>query len=84
MGKARVIWTARHANGWDTHVAETIEGTFAAWAAPRGIAGMTEYVDLEESDARAAALRSLERRTGHSSCTPECSSWETPPAHARR
>jgi hypothetical protein len=76
MANSRTLLTARHANGWDTHVVETADGKYAAWAAPRGIRGMSEYVDLDEATAKAAAIRSLERRTGHARCTPECTSWE--------
>ena len=76
MANSRNLLTARHANGWDTHVAQTANGKYAAWAAPRGIRGMSEYVDLDETAAKAAALRSLERRTGHARCTSECTAWE--------
>jgi hypothetical protein len=81
MGNSRTLLTARHANGWDTHVAQTDNGKYAAWAAPRGIRGMSEFVDLDETTAKAAALRSLERRTGHARCTSECTAWE--PAESR-
>ena len=70
------VWTAHHSNGWDTHVAETGAGEFAAWAAPRGVDGVTEYVEMDEPSAKAAAFYSLERRTGHTHCPPECSPWE--------
>ena len=73
---SKIVLTARHGNGWDTHVVQTAEGKFAAWAAPRGIRGMSEYVDLDETAAKQAALSSLERRTGHTQCTTECSPWE--------
>ena len=79
---SKIVLTARHGNGWDTHVAQTAEGKFAAWAAPRGIRGMSEYVDLDETAAKEAALSSLERRTGHTKCTTECSPWE--PAESRK
>jgi hypothetical protein len=76
MANSRTVLIARHANGWDTHVAQTADGKYSAWAAPRGIRGMSEYVDLDETTAKAAALRSLERRTGHARCTSECTPWE--------
>ena len=79
---SKIVLTARHGNGWDTHVVQTAEGKFAAWAAPRGIRGMSEYVDLDETAAKQAALSSLERRTGHTQCTTECSPWE--PAEPRK
>ena len=79
---SKIVLTARHGNGWDTHVVQTAEGKFAAWAAPRGIRGMSEYVDLDETAAKQAALSSLERRTGHTQCTTECSPWE--PAESRK
>jgi hypothetical protein len=82
MTNSRTLLTARHANGWDTHVVETANGRYAAWAAPWGIRGMSEYVDLDEATAKAAAIRSLERRTGHTRCTSECTPWE--PAESNR
>ena len=70
------VWAAHHCNGWDTHVVETIDGEFAAWAAPRGTHGMTEYVERDELSAKAAAVYALERKTGHTQCSPTCSAWE--------
>ena len=32
---SKIVLTARHGNGWDTHVAQTAEGKFAAWGAAR-------------------------------------------------
>jgi hypothetical protein len=76
MRRELSVWAAHHCNGWDTHVVETIDGEFAAWAAPRGTRGMTEYVEMDEPPAKAAAVGALERKTGHTRCSPKCSLWE--------
>ena len=73
---SKIVLTARHGNGWDTHVVQTAEGKVrGVWAAPRGIRGMSEYVDLDELPPSRRPVIARARRTGHTQCTTECSPW---------
>ena len=70
------MWTAHHSNGWDTHVAGTIDRKFAAWAAPRCALGETKYIEKDELSAKAVAVYALEQKTQHTRCSADCSPWE--------
>ena len=70
------IWIAHHNNGWTTHVTEDADGVFHASAARSGTSGfLTQYVEMDEPAAKAAALFALAQQTGHANCTGECSGW---------
>lgn len=68
------VWTATHDNGWQTHVVENPDGSFAAWAAPAGEDRTVAVAALAEQAKRSAAATLLEH-TGHDACSPSCSRW---------
>jgi hypothetical protein len=70
------IWIAHHSNGWITAVAENLNGTWSARAAPAGNAGHMDYTTAGLELAQGAALRALQRQTGHGPCAGRCSAWE--------
>jgi hypothetical protein len=69
------VWTAHHDNGWSTSVVENPNGSFAAWAAPEGQGGGVYAIQEEAEGGKAAAIASLRRATGHSTCSAGCSAW---------
>jgi len=74
------IWIAHHNNGWTTHATEDADGVFHASAARCGASGfLTQYVELDEPTAKAAAMLALAQQTGHANCTGECSGWRQYP-----
>jgi hypothetical protein len=50
------IWTSAHDNGWIAVAAENPDGTWSAWAAPKGETVPVEYI---EDDAALAVLSAL-------------------------
>ena len=71
----RLVWEARHDNGWITLVIEQPDGTFIAWAGTGDAIGV-DYVEDSPEFARAAALFALKRKSGHAACSERCSDFE--------
>ena len=70
-----ILWEARHDNGWTTLVMEQPDGTFVAWAGPGEAIGV-DYVEDTPEHAQAAAMFSLNRKSGHGEGSSRCGSWE--------
>jgi hypothetical protein len=71
------VWNADHDNGWTTVVTEMIDGTFHASAAPTGSRGcLTQYIEMDEPSAKAAAAFALAEKTGHRECSKACTGWK--------
>jgi hypothetical protein len=74
MSRRLVVWEASHDNGWKTVVSEQPDGCFRGLmrgSVADGFSCQSESVE----EARAEALAALKRKTGHGSCSDDCSEW---------
>jgi hypothetical protein len=69
------LWVSHHENGWETWIAQTPHGTFAAWTCQAGHDASGLYVEDSFEHASSAARFQLARMTGHSACGPTCGEW---------
>jgi hypothetical protein len=72
----RAVWMARHDNGWQTCAIENADGTFSAWAAPKGQTPTVDYIEMDAETAMTAAMFALTKKSGHNVCSAACSGWE--------
>ena len=85
-GRPLAVWTNVHDNGWVANAVEMPDGTFAAWAAADATTSGTpgaapirfsvDYVEDGPENAKRAAQFALERKSGHTRCSPNCSGWQ--------
>lgn len=75
-GHALPVRTAAHENGWTTGIAETPDGTFAAWASRTDESRpIPDCIEDSPENAMRAADFALRQKTGHGPCSAAPSQW---------
>ena len=69
------VWIARLDNAWLTVAAESVDGTWSAWTAPKGNMALIADFEVSPDAARETASLALTAKTGHT-CSVQCSPWE--------